>query len=183
MRGKYPVLSDEGIIKYNFYETEIRDSIYIPVATFVTSYGRSKTITASQTIKEYTLNKYGKDLYVYSDTDSLHVLLDETELPELSKFLDIDDYRIGALKLESKFRRGKYLRQKCYIEDEYNPKEDKYDLKVTVAGFPKKLSNLINFNNFKVGFTTEGMKINKKKLTYKHVKGGVLLVNTDFTIK
>lgn len=90
---------------------------------------------------------------------------------------------LGRLNWSQNTDVGKYLRQKCYIEDEYNPKEDKYNLKVTVAGFPKKLSNLINFNNFKVGFTTEGMKIDKKKLTYKHVKGGVLLVNTDFTIK
>ena len=183
MRGKYPILDEDGIVRYKFYDEEIRNSIYIPLASFVTSYGRSRTITASQQIKEYTLNKYNKDLYVYSDTDSIHVLLDENEINNLSEFLDIDDYRIGALKLESKFRRGKYLRQKCYIEDEYNPKKDDYNLKVTVAGFPKKLSNLVNFKNFRVGFTTEGMNIDKKKLTYKHVKGGVLLVNTDFTIK
>lgn len=182
VRGKYPIL-DDGVVRYKFYDEEIRNSIYIPLATFVTSYGRSKTITASQQLKEYTLNKYGKDLYTYSDTDSIHILLDENEVENLKQFLDIDDYKIGALKLESKFRRAKYLRQKCYIEDEFDEKINDYKLKVTVAGFPKKLSNLINFKNFKVGFTTEGMNIKKKKLTYKHVCGGVLLVNTDFTIK
>ena len=56
-------------------------------------------------------------------------------------------------------------------------------LNVVVAGLPKKLGNIINFDNFKVGFTTENMDIKEKKLTFKHVKGGVLLVNTDFTIK
>ena len=34
-----------------------------------------------------------------------------------------------------------------------------------------------NIKDFEVGFTSSG------KLTYKHVKGGVKLVNTEFTIK
>lgn len=112
MRGKYPILDEDGIVRYKFYDEEIRNSIYIPLATFVTSYGRSKTITASQQIKEYTLKKYNKDLYVYSDTDSIHVLLDENEINNLSEFLDIDDYRIGALKLESRYRRRKIFKAK-----------------------------------------------------------------------
>ena len=103
-------------------------------------------------------------------------LFDENE--DLSKILDIDDYRLGAWKLESKFKRGKYIRQKCYIELDYNEK-----LNVTVAGLPKKLGNIITFDNFNKGFTTENMDIKDKKLTYKHVKGGVMLVDTDFTIK
>ena len=112
VRGKYPILDEEGIVRYKFYDEEIRNSIYIPLATFVTSYGRSKTITASQQIKEYTLNKYNKDLYVYSDTDSIHVLLDENEINNLSEFLDIDDYQIGALKLESRYRRRQIFKAK-----------------------------------------------------------------------
>ena len=30
----------------------------------------------------------------------------------IKRYIDIDDYRLGAWKLESKFKRGKYLRQK-----------------------------------------------------------------------
>ena len=181
VRGKYPYLTEDGVVKYMMYPKETRDSIYIPVASFITSYARRKTITTSQSIKEYTLNKYGKDYYIYSDTDSIHLLnIDENEL---NGFVDVDDYRLGAWKLESKFKRGKYLRQKCYIELGYDDK-----LNVTIAGLPKKLAPLINFDNFKIGFTTENMNkkdIEKvgKKLTFKHVKGGVLLVDTDFTIK
>lgn len=181
VRGKYPYLNEDGIVKYMMYPKETRDSIYIPVASFITSYARRKTITTSQSIKEYTLNKYRKDYYIYSDTDSIHLLnIDENEL---TSFVDVDDYRLGAWKLESKFKRGKYLRQKCYIELGYDDK-----LNVTIAGLPKKLAPLINFDNFKIGFTTENMNkkdIEKvgKKLTFKHVKGGVLLVDTDFTIK
>ena len=56
-------------------------------------------------------------------------------------------------------------------------------MNVTVAGLPKKLGNLITFENFNVGFTTENLVADIKKLTYKHVKGGVLLVDTEFSIK
>ena len=181
VRGKFPYLNEDGVVKYGMYPKEIRESIYIPVASFITSYARRKTITTSQSIKDYTTNKYGIDYYIYSDTDSIHLLnIDENEL---SSFVDIDDYKLGAWKLESKFKRGKYLRQKCYIELGYDDR-----LNVTVAGLPKKLAPLVNFDNFNIGFTTENIndeKIKKtgKKLTFKHVKGGVLLVDTDFTIK
>ena len=103
------------------------------------------------------------------------------ELPEeeLKQFVDIDDYRLGAWKLESKFKKGKFIRQKCYIEEDYEGK-----INVTVAGLPKKLGKYVNFENFNSGFSVMANEIDKEhKLTYKHVKGGVLLVDTDFTIK
>lgn len=84
----------------------------------------------------------------------------------------------GAWKLESKFKRGKFLRQKCYIEESYDD-----EINVTVAGMPKKVHKKVNFENFETGFTTTNFNDDCKKLTYKHVKGGVMLVNTDFTIK
>lgn len=42
---------------------------------------------------------------------------------------------------------------------------------------PKTCYDYVTWENFKTGFTCSG------KLTYKHVKGGVLLVDTDFTIQ
>ena len=103
------------------------------------------------------------------------------ELPEeeLKQIIDIDDYRLGAWKLESKFKRGKFLRQKCYIEEDYEGK-----LNVTIAGLPKSLGKYINFDNFKPGFSLLATDDSvDHKLTYKHVNGGVMLVETDFTIK
>ena len=176
VRSKFPYLNEEGIVKYKLYDPEIREPIYIPVASFITSLGRKRIIETSQKIKDYSIQKYNKDLYVYSDTDSVHTLI--TNENELKHIIEIDDYKLGALKKESEFIRGKYIRQKCYIEQGTNEK-----LNVTVAGLPKKLGNIINFDNFNIGFTTENMNIVDKKLTYKHVKGGVLLVDTDFSIK
>ena len=156
IRSKYPYLNEDGIVRYGLYDPEIRDSIYLPVASFITSYARKKTITTSQTIKDYSIKKYGIDKYVYSDTDSIHCLFeDDTELKEI---VEIDDYKLGAWKEESKFKRGKYIRQKCYIELGFDEK-----MNVTVAGLPKKLGNLITFDNFNIGVTTENIDTDNKK--------------------
>lgn len=177
IRSKVPILLDDYSIGYEMLPTEIGKGLYIPVGSFITSYARNKTIRTSQAIRDYTMDKYGKDFYIYSDTDSIHML----KLPEeeLKKFIDIDDYRLGAWKLESTFRRGKYLRQKAYIEEDYSG-----ELNVVVAGLPKKLGKYVNFENFNVGFSILASDETKEhKLTYKHVKGGVLLEDTDFTIQ
>jgi len=181
VRSKYPYLNEDGIVKYGMYPQEIRNAIYIPVASFITSYARRKTIETSQAIKDYSIKKYGIDYYIYSDTDSIHML--NTNIDELKNVIEIDDYKLGAWKLESQFKKGKYIRQKCYIEQGFDD-----NINVTIAGLPKKLAPLINFDNFDIGFTTENfnpeiIKETGKKLTFKHVKGGVLLVDTDFTIK
>ena len=176
VRGKYPYLNEEGIVKYKLGEEEIRNGIYIPVATFITSYARYDIIETSQAIKDYTIKKYGIDYYIYSDTDSIHML--EMDEKELSQFVDIDNFRLGAWKIESRFTRGKYLRQKCYIE-EFDEK-----LNVTVAGLTKKLGKYVTFENFNKGMEILASDKDKEhKLRFKHVKGGVLLVDTDFTIK
>lgn len=174
VKSKFPYLED-GVVKYGFFPTEERNPIYIPVASFITSYARKKTIESSQAIREYSKWRYGEDYYIYSDTDSIHLKYIDPE--ELANIIEVDDYKLGAWKVESEFVRGKYIRQKCYIEESPTG-----EMNVTVAGLPKKLSSLVNFDNFKEGFTTEGLE-GDKKLTYKHVKGGVLLVETDFTIK
>ena len=198
-RSKWPYVDLEGVIRYEISEKEMRKPIYIPVATFVTSYARRKTILTSQAIKDYTREKYKKDYYIYSDTDSIHCLALPQE--ELEQFVDIDDYRLGAWKLESTFTRGKFIRQKCYVEEnEIDEKEylkekakkknvyiqdDKYFmLNTTIAGMPKSLGRYLNFDNFNIGLTLSASDISKEhKLTFKHVKGGVILVDTDFTIK
>lgn len=179
---KMPVMDEDGLVDYVTMEEEQRHSIYVALASFVTAYGRKKTIETAQAIRDWSLKTKGYDAYVYSDTDSHHILVDEEDLPELKKFLDIDDYKLGALKIESHFKRGKYLRQKSYIEE-----QDDGSMNVTIAGLPKKFSNVINFENFRPGFhiselPPEVLKDLGMKLNYTYVKGGVILSDTDFTI-
>ena len=179
VRSKYPFLED-GIVKYKFHDKEDKKPVYIPMGSFITSYAREKTIRSSQKIRDYSLKNYGEDYYIYSDTDSIHLKYINPD--ELKNILDIDDYNLGDWKIENNFTHAKFLRQKCYIE-EINEK-----INVTMAGFPKRLAPIINFDNFKIGFTTE--TIDKKlkdeygtKFRFMHVKGGIILAETDFTIK
>lgn len=195
-RQKYPYLDDDGIVRFGLLPEEEREPVYIPVACFITSYGRIDTIRTSQKIREYSLKKYGYDAYLYSDTDSIHALLNDEDLENLKDDIFIDDYALGAWSKENDFDRALFIRQKCYVE-ETNSK-----LNVTVAGLPKYLTPLITFENFKRGFSTEGLTLTQMinlaskngatkeeikklhpKLTYKYVKGGVILADTDFTIK
>lgn len=168
IKSKTPYLYD-SIVKYATGEEEKRDPIYIPMALFITSYAREKTIRTSQIIRDYSLKKYGQDMYIYSDTDSIHTLLQEEEL---KKICDIDDYKLGAWKIENTFKRGKFLRQKTYVE------EIDGKLKITCAGLPPECYDQVTFDNFDLD-----LHIETGKLKYKHVIGGVKLVDTPFSIK
>ena len=192
MKSKRPVLADDGIIHYEMQPEELTDGMYLPVGSFITSYARKVTIETSQAIKTYSLEKYGKNMYIYSDTDSIHTTL---PIEELKKFCDIDDFELGKWAHEASATRGKFIRQKCYLE------EIDGEIKITCAGMPKKCvyfhkdengkkidntlyykdlegkEHIFNIDDFKVGFSCSG------KLTFKHVKGGVILIDTEFTIK
>lgn len=167
VQSKIPYL-ENGIVKYYLTEKDTKKGLYLPVGIFITSYAREKTIRTSQAIKDYSIKKYGKDMYIYSDTDSIHTLL---PIEELKQFCEIDDVELGKWKHEATFTKARFVRQKCYLElinDE---------IKITCAGMPKECYKYVEWEKFKEGFTCGG------KLTFKHVKGGVKLVETDFTIK
>lgn len=167
IQSKIPYLED-GIVKYKLSDKEQRDGLYLPIGIFITSYARNKTIRTSQAIKDYSIKKYGIDMYCYSDTDSIHTLL---PIEELKQFCEIDDVSLGKWKHESTFTSARFVRQKCYLE-----KIDD-EIKITCAGMPKECYKYVEWKKFKQGFTCGG------KLTFKHVIGGVKLVETDFTIK
>ena len=167
-QSKIPYLDEAGVVHYSLTEKEEKKGLYLPVGCFITAYAREKTIRTSQAIKEYSINKYGIDKYCYSDTDSIHTTL---SIEELKQFCDIDDVRLGAWKHEGSFTKAKFVRQKCYLE------EIDGDVNITCAGMPKSCYNYVTWENFKTGFSCGG------KLTFKHVKGGVILVETEFTIK
>ena len=167
VQSKIPYLEDD-IVKYRLSEKDKKEGVYLPMGAFITSYGRDRIIRTSQAIKTYSLEKYGKDLYCYSDTDSIHTLL---PIEELEKFCEIDDVKLGAWKHESHFTRAKFIRQKTYLE------EIDGEINITCAGLPNRCYDQVTWENFKEGLKVDG------KLAFKHVKGGVNLVETEFTIK
>lgn len=182
VRSKIPYLGEDNEIHYKDGKAEIKNGVYIAMASFITSYARKKTITSAQRIMDNHKNGLSKAQFVYADTDSLHIVLngeDETKFLNDSN-LDISDTKLGAWKFETKFNRAKFLRQKCYIEnsteDVLNPNPE-YNLKITVAGMPTDCHKYVNFDNFNIGASYKGKK------QPKIVPGGVVLSEIDFTIK
>ena len=152
-----PYLKEDGSIGYRLLRPEKREPIYIPVGVFVTAGARYKTITSAQ--KLY-------DRFVYADTDSLHLV--GTEVPTE---LDVDPVKLGAWKHESTFEKAKFLHSKCYIEV-IDGKE-----KITAAGMPADCYQHVTFDNFSYGACYDG------KLRPVHVAGGVVLEDSQFTIR
>lgn len=182
VRSKIPYLGEDNEIHYKDGKAEIKNGIYIAMASFITSYARKKTITSAQRVMDNNRKGLSKAQFVYADTDSLHIVLngeDETKFLNDSN-LDISDTKLGAWKFETKFNKAKFLRQKCYIEnsteDVLNPNPE-YNLKITVAGMPTDCHKYVNFDNFNIGASYKGKK------QPKIVPGGVVLSEIDFTIK
>lgn len=201
---------DNGVIKYDVPKEEyidengkkrkrtkyeLREPIYIPVGTFVTSWARHKTITSAMKIV---------DKFVYADTDSLHL---DIKLPpelmalsneevekmttaDLIKYgvdlptdFDIDPVALGKWKVEERFKRARYIRQKSYIHDYNDPDTwggegyDPKNIKITCAGMPEQCYQFVTWENFVEGSKFAG------KLQPKHVKGGIVLKEIEFTIQ
>lgn len=183
IKSKIPYFSEEdNLIHFKDGEDEIRDGVYIAMASYITSYARRKTITAAQKIEDNYRSGKSSVRFVYADTDSLHLVLNGESEENFIKScgLDIDDTKLGAWKYESKFNKAKFLRQKCYIEnstEDISNDNPEYELKITVAGMPKGCYPYVDFDNFEIGKSYKG------KLQPKRVPGGVVLADVDFTIK
>lgn len=86
--------------EFRMRQEEVRvKTVYVPVAAFVTAYGRQETIRKAQ--MHY-------DDFLYSDTDSIHSKKELTDIP-IGK-------ELGEWKCENKFSMAKYLKAKTYIE-------------------------------------------------------------------
>lgn len=159
--SKWPELVD-GKVRYVNGERERRETIYIPVGTFVTSYARNLTIRSAQSVY---------DRFIYADTDSLHLV--GTDIPE---GLKVHPSELGAWKHESTFARAKFIRAKTYMEEEII-QDNRTQWKITCAGMPKECHSQVSLENFKMGARYAG------KLLPRHVKGGIVLQPTTFEIR
>ena len=196
--SKQPYLGEDGVVHYYDTKPTEKKGVYVAMASFITSYARRKTILAAQKVTDDYNQKKSKAQFVYADTDSLHIYLNGEKTEDFIKNcgLDIDPTILGYWDWEASFKRGKFLRQKCYIEDHIideetynkgiqgeeafrytNDENGFYELKVTVAGMPRACHHEVTFNNFKIGAEYSG------KLQPKVVKGGTVLKEVDFTIK
>lgn len=185
-RVKMPYLDEDGVVQYRYSDEEIRDPIYTPMACFITAYARDKTIRSAQAVY---------DRFIYADTDSLHLVGTETPPIEVHKS------KLGAWKDEGTFVDSKFIRAKTYMETvlvtkenslkeyakalsspfvtELMAKGDKVQYlkrKVTCAGMPDNLKEMVTYDNFAPGESFPG------KLMPRRFPGGVILEPTTFTI-
>lgn len=186
-RKKIPVLDLDGVVRYELDAPEERDPVFTAMGAFITAYAREKTIRSAQSVF---------DRFIYADTDSLHLVGEE--LPE---GLEIHPTKLGAWKHEGTFVDSKYIRAKTYMETmrEYT-KDDSlksyarclcktfecwrepgrvcwHDTKVTCAGMPDNVKADVTYDNFEPGSVFGG------KLLPKRYPGGIVLTETNFTIK
>lgn len=173
--NKIPYMNEDGLVKYKNSPLHDREPVYIPMACFITAWARYTTISAAQSVY---------DRFVYADTDSLH--LTGTELPQN---LEIDKTKLGAWDHELTFDKAKFLRQKTYMEfpaGEYRKAYEKKSpkmfnecngWKITCSGMPSSCYKYVTIDNFKEKSSYAG------KLMSTRVKGGVVLVDKEFTIR
>lgn len=182
----FKVATPEGEeLGFRQVESHQKKTVNIAIGAAITAKARRYQI---ETIQNNRWN------FCYSDTDSLHCIGHPEEFKGRT-----DDKIYGAYKIESTWKKARYVRQKTYIEewsDEMIRKETegmnaaevgdyflrKKYLNICAAGMTEeqkqRFRDQFEFNDFEVGLTIPGGKL-KPKL----VKGGVILEEVDFTIR
>lgn len=171
-----PYLDEYSCICFQEYYGEQADPVYCPISIFMNSWARYFLIRMSQKITDWGIKSKGFNPVIYHDTDCIAVLATEEELKTNIKSLRIDDYKLGAFKVEHKFERAKWLRQKTYCLD-----LGCGNIKITAAGLPSAVVPYITYDDFMTGFTTEKMDEALKRPLYRAVPGGCVIDHTEYT--
>lgn len=95
--------NDNGKFTIEYGETYITPSIYLPMATFITSYAKQYLVQAINS---------NYDRFMYCDTDSIHLYGTLEEV----KGVEIDSKKYGCWDNEMCFNDFKYLSPKRYAE-------------------------------------------------------------------
>lgn len=157
---------EDAILHFTQVPEEEKKPGYIAVGSAVTSYARNFTIRAAQK------NYYGADKpgFIYADTDSIHCDLAPSEI----KGITVHPSNFCCWKLESKWDKAIFVRQKTYIEhvieeNLYNHEDgwhgevlEKPYHNIKAAGMPKKCKNLLELS-FEGGQDINGYNENGKQ--------------------
>ena len=150
---------------------------YLPVAIAITAWGRQQLVTLANILGEH---------FLYCDTDSVHYLRDgqyKVDKAEKNSIIEIDPEKLGAWSVEGTYKRGRFLRAKCYMEE----KEDG-TIEATVAGLPpdkhtgqfSKSRSCLTWDNFYIGHEVHHTESNKLRTV--STPTGNKLVPTGFKI-
>ena len=196
---KYAYEREDESLGYHVQLEANKDPVYIAGGSAITSYSRNFTIRAAQA-NYHGANERG---FKYADTDSIHCDLDPSEIVGIR----VDDNDFCAWKLESCWDEAKFIRQKTYVEhvthEDLKPIEQPY-YNIKCAGMPENCKQLFlksmagvsqeelsqykpntqqflkqkrTLDDFKIGLTIP------EKLLPRVIKGGVILEETNFTLR
>lgn len=178
---KYAYMKEDESVGFVAVEAHNKQAGYIAVGSAITSYARNFTIRAAQ--KNY--HGVSNPGFIYADTDSIHCDLS----PEQIQGVPVDPVKFCHWKLESSWDKAIFVRQKTYIEhvvaENLEPTDNQY-WNVKCAGMPDRAKQVFidrmergecTLADFKVGLTVPG------KLVPKRIKGGVLLVDTNYQMR
>lgn len=194
---KYAYLKEDESIGFKTIIEHNKKTVYIPCGSAITSYARDFTIRTAQ-LNYHGVNSQG---FIYADTDSIH-----TDLPiYMIRGAEFSDTEFNKWKLESRWDEGIFIRQKTYMEhviaegDDYL-EEPYYNIKC--AGMPEKCKQLFlksmtqdydpnDYNEDELEFlkqehTMDDFKrglVIPSKLLPKRIKGGIVLVDTNYEIR
>lgn len=160
---KLAVMGESEELNYTYIEEYEKKPVNIAIGASITAYARFYQI---QTIQNNLKN------FIYSDTDSIHAI----GKPDSFKG-KIHDTQYGAYKIESIWIRGKFVRQKTYIEEFENGFYN-----ICCAGMTEQQKQFFREHHSFEDFET-GLVIHGGKLIPKRVKGGIILKEVDFTLK
>lgn len=141
---------EDAVMHFTQVHEEDKKPGYIAVGSAVTSYARNFTIRAAQK------NFHGVDKpgFIYADTDSIHCDLEPSEI----KGITVHPTDFCCWKLESRWDKAIFVRQKTYIEhvieeDLFSHEDGWYgDVlekpyhNIKAAGMPKKCKNLLEMS-------------------------------------
>ena len=174
LAGKFAQKAIASIQMFSLDENEIvkskavskkKDTLYLPITIFVCSYSR-------KVLFETVDKAYSEGCFLYCDTDSCFV--DDVNF----KPDNVDDFELGAWKLDKVFDESVFVRAKTYAYKNSN------GWNIVGCGMNEAVKD-----NIKEEINNKGIecfKINAEfngKISTKHVKGGVVLTDTTFKIR
>lgn len=161
------IFDDESdLIDFEIHASESKQKFYLPMAVFITAYARRELINGIQSEAEG---------FIYADTDSLKIIK--------SKFknsLKVHDEKLGYWKNEGVSIKSLFINNKQYILEKQKKNKEtgllEWKLERTIASLNRDNHHLVNFDNMQKGSVIKGGKKMRK-----HVNGGYIIVESDFT--
>lgn len=211
-RKKIPVLDSDGVVRYMLDDPELRDPVYTVMGCFITAYAREKTIRSAQSVYDRFIYADTDSLHLVGEEIPEGLEIHPTKLGAWkhegtfvdSKYIRAKTYletmrepkkatlRNYAKDLSDQLDISREGSSICYFDSlknyakllnrgfdliRWNKRIYPIDTKVTCAGMPDNVKKNVTYDNFTSGSTFTG------KLMPKRFPGGIVLVDTTFTIQ